>query len=169
MRPLSAATLLVLGLLATVFGAVLANFVIGRGAVLPVTGWVTGLLLLALGAVLLVCGPPLRRYTKESEQRRENPSSAPRRHSIDMLTAFRTIVFARACAYTGAIVGGIQLGQLVFLASSGTGTLVGALLPTGFGALCGIALAVLGVIVERWGTLPPEDGDGENGARSPAA
>jgi hypothetical protein len=167
MRPLSVTMLVVLGILSAVLGGVLASFVTGRGAVLPVTGWVSGLLLLGLGAVLLVAGLPLRRYMKESEARREHPTLAPRRHSLDMITAYRTIVLARACAYTGAIIGGVQLGQLVFLASSGIGTLAGALLPTGFAALCGIALAVLGAIVEHWGTLPPDDGEGE--ARSTTA
>ncbi|PWH06936.1 DUF3180 domain-containing protein [Brachybacterium endophyticum] len=168
MRPVSVPTLGLLGALATLFGVVLSRYIAGRGAVFPVTGWFTGLLLLVIAAVLLIVGIPLRRYMKESEERVHTPTIAPRRHHIDMITAYRIVVLARACAYTGTIVGGIQLGQFVFLAFSGIGSPVGALLPTGFAALCGAVLAVLGVIVERWGTLPPDDGDSE-GAAHPSA
>jgi hypothetical protein len=140
--------------------------VAGTGHAVPVTGWLSGLVLIALGAVLLVLGLPLYRYMKESEERREHPTSVPRKHTIDLPTAFRTILLARACALTGAVAAGLFLGQFLFLLGSGTGA-TSALFPTGFATLCAVALAVLGVIVERWGTLPPEDGD--SGAASPAS
>src|SRR5699024_6095836 len=76
---------------------------------------------LVLSAVLLTFGLPLRRYMLESEERRERPSLAPRRHQIDLPTAYRTVLLARACAYTGAVVGGIFTGQALFLILSGTG------------------------------------------------
>lgn len=160
MRSLSVPMLVVLWVLATVFGLVLFEFVAGRGVPVPITGWVSGLVLLALGAVLLMLGIPLRRYMKESEERQAHPTSAPRRHQIDLPTAYRTIVFARACAYTGVIAGGVYAGQALFLVTSGTGTSASALLPTLFAALSGAALAVLGAVVERWGKLPPSEGEG---------
>ena len=70
------------------------------------------------------------------------------------------MIVARACAYTGAIVGGLFSGQALFLLVTGTGDLWQAVLPSGAAALAGTALGVLGVVVERWGTLPPQDGDG---------
>ena len=48
----------------------------------------------------------------------------------------------------------------VILLVTGTGDLVTATLPTAAAALAGILLGVLGVIVERWGKLPPEEGEG---------
>ena len=74
-----------------------------RGHSLPMAGWLTTVVMLALGGVLLAYGIPLRtRYMAESEERRVHPSLAPRRHQIDLPTAFRTVLLARACAYTGA-------------------------------------------------------------------
>ena len=55
--------------------------------------------------------------------------------------------------------GGIFAGQALFLLITGTGDLLGAILPTAAAAASGIVLGVLGVIVERWGKLPP-GGDG---------
>ncbi|HEX7351203.1 DUF3180 domain-containing protein, partial [Brachybacterium sp.] len=108
----------------------------------------------------LMHGVPLRRYMLESAERKEHPSFAPRRHQIDLPTAYRTVLLARACAYTGAVVGGIFVGQALFLLLTGTGDPLSGILPTAAAALAGIVLGVLGVIVERWGQLPPEDGDG---------
>lgn len=165
MKPLSILTLLGLGLLAAAFGASFSSFLSSRGGAMPITGTATGLVLLALAAALLVMGLPLRRYMRESEQRAAQPTSAPRRHQLDLPTAYRTILFARACAYTGSVVGGIFAGQALHLAITGIGTLGGAVVPTAFAALCGIVLAVLGVLVERWGALPPSDGE-TGGGRS---
>lgn len=160
MRPMSAPPLLLLGSAAAGFGAVLADYYAARGEAVPVSGWVTGAVLLVLAAVLLGFGLPLRRYMHECAERAEHPTLAPRRYQLDMTQAFRTVIFARACACTGAILGGLFTGLTAFFVISGTGTLTGAVLPTGFAALAGVALAVCGVIVERWGTLPPEDGPG---------
>lgn len=159
MRPLSIPTLLLLALIATGFGTSLAAFLASRGGTVPITGPFTGLVMLVLAAVLLVLGLPLRRYMRESEQRRIQPTVAPRRHQLDLPTAFRTVVLARACAYTGTLVAGIFAGQALHLLASGTGSLWGAVAPTAFGAACAAILAVLGAVVERWGTLPPQDGE----------
>lgn len=160
MRALSIPLLALIALLGTGFGAQMMDTLAARGHSLPITGWLTALVLLALNGVLLFFGIPLRRYMLESEQRREHPTLAPRRHQLDLLTAFRTVLLARACAYTGAVVGGIFTGQTLFLMITGTGDPLAAILPTGAAALAGLALAVLGVVVERWGKLPPEDGEG---------
>lgn len=160
MKALSIPLLALILLVAAGLGAQMMDSLASRGHSLPITGWLTALVLLALNGVLLWFGIPLRRYMLESEQRREYPTLAPRRHQLDLPTAFRTVLLARACAYTGAVVGGIFAGQAVFLLISGTGDPVTAILPTAAAALTGITLAVLGVVVERWGKLPPEDGEG---------
>ncbi len=159
MRPLNIPVLVLILVIGAGFGAQMLEALASRGHSLPVAGWLTTAVLLALAAVLLAYGLPMRRYLLESERRRERPSFAPRRHEIDLPTAYRTVLLARACAYTGAVVGGIFSGQALFLILSGTGDPLGAILPTAAAAVSGIALGVLGVVVERWGTLPP-DGDG---------
>lgn len=151
--------LVLIAALAVGFGSVISDFIASQGHTIPITGWLTGLLMLALSGVLLALGLPVRRYMKESQERHEQQTFAPRKHQIDLPTAYRTIVFARACAYTGAIIGGAYGGVALFLETSGTGSFAGATLPTLFAAVTGIVLGVLGVIVERWGKLPPEEGE----------
>lgn len=160
MKPLNLPVLLLILVIGAGFGAQMLETLAARGHSLPIAGWLTTMVLLVLAAVLLTYGLSLRRYMNESEERRVHPSLAPRRHQIDLPTAFRTVLLARACAYTGAVVGGIFSGQTLFLILSGTGDPLGGILPTGAAALAGIVLGVLGVIVERWGQLPPDDGDG---------
>lgn len=167
MRPTSIGVLVLAGILSAGVGAVLSQLVASRGGTIPVAGWLTGLVLLALSGVLLALGLPLRRYLRESEERRHTPSMEPRRHQIDLPTAYRTILLGRAAAHTGAIVGGLFAGQTLYFLGTGGGDLSTAVLPTAFAKLGGIVLAVVGVLVERWGRLPPEDG--RDGAREPTA
>jgi hypothetical protein len=168
MKQTSVPVLVLIAVLAAVFGGVFCDFLAGQGMAVPVAGWLTGLVLLALSAVLLVLGIPVRRYMKESEERRDHPTTAPRRRDLDMPTAYRTVLFARACAWTGALVGGFFAGQEAFLVVTGTSSLAGAQAPTIFAAVSGILLGVLGVVVEHWGKLPPTDGKDADEARSPS-
>jgi len=159
-KPLNVPILLLILVVGAGFGAQMLEMLASRGHSLPIAGWLTTVVLLVLSGVLLMHGIPLRRYMLESAERKDHPSFAPRRHQIDLPTAYRTVLLARACAYTGAVVGGIFTGQALFLLLTGTGDPLSGILPTAAAALAGIALGVLGVIVERWGQLPPEDGDG---------
>ncbi|APX31519.1 hypothetical protein BH708_00860 [Brachybacterium sp. P6-10-X1] len=159
MKPLNVPLLALIVVVGAGFGAQMLETLAARGHSLPIAGWLTTVVLLVLVGVLLAYGLPLRRYMLESEERHLHPSLAPRRHQIDLPTAFRTVLLARACAYTGAVVGGIFTGQVLYLLLTGTGDLLRATLPTGSAAISGIVLGVLGVLVERWGRLPPEDGE----------
>ncbi|MGO1284011.1 MAG: DUF3180 domain-containing protein [Brachybacterium sp.] len=160
MKPLNVPVLLLILVVGAGFGAQMLETLSARGHSLPIAGWLTTVVLLVLAAVLLVHGLPLRRYMLESAERKEHPSFAPRRHQIDLPTAYRTVLLARACAYTGAVVGGIFTGQALFLLITGIGDPLLGILPTAVAAVAGIVLGALGVIVERWGQLPPEDGEG---------
>lgn len=160
MRPLNIPVLVLMLLVGAGLGAQMLETLASRGHSLPLAGWLTTVVLLVLCAVLLAFGLPLRRYMAESAERAERPSFAPRRHQIDLPTAYRTVLLARACAYTGTVVGGVFLGQALFLLLTGTGDPWSGVLPTAAAALSGIVLGVLGVIVEHWGQLPPDDGEG---------
>lgn len=162
MKPVGTLPLALIGALSIGFGATVSEFFASRGAAVPVAGWLSGLVLLVLAVVLLVLGLPLRRYLQECEERAAHPTTAPRRYSLDMPTAYRTIQLARAAEYTGTLCGGMFLGQTVYLIGSGSGDLLGAIVPTVFAGLSGVALTVVGLIVERWGTLPPQDGEDES-------
>jgi hypothetical protein len=158
-KPLNVPVLVLILVVGAGFGAQMLEALAARGHSLPIAGWLTTVVLLVLCGVLLGYGLPLRRYMLESAERTEHPSFAPRRHQIDLPTAYRTVLLARACAYTGAVVGGIFAGQAMFLLLTGTGDPLRAILPTAAAAVAGIVLGVLGVLVERWGQLPPEDGE----------
>lgn len=160
MKPLNVPVLVLISVIGAGFGAQMLETLSTRGHSLPIAGWLTTVVLLVMAAVLLINGIPLRRYMLESAERREHPSFAPRRHQIDLPTAYRTVLLARACAYTGAVVGGIFAGQALFLLITGIGDPLRGVLPTAAAAIAGIVLGVLGVIVEHWGQLPPEDGEG---------
>lgn len=169
MRPISLPVLAVAAVLSAGVGAALSQAFASRGAAVPVAGWLTGAVLLCLAGVLLALGLPLRRYLRESEERRRTASLEPRRHQLDMPTAYRTVLLARSAAYTGSIVGGLFIGQALYLLAVGGGDLATAVLPTAFAGLGGIVLGVVGIVVERWGRLPPDDrrdGVGEPSAGS---
>lgn len=157
MRPTSIPLLLVVLVLSGGVGIALSQAVAARGGAVPVASWLTGIILLALAGVLLALGLPLRRYLRESEERRLRPTLAPRRHQLDLPTAYRTVLLARSAAITGSVVGGLFGGQALYLIGPGGGDLLDAVVPTVVAAVGGAVLAVVGVVVERWGQLPPED------------
>ncbi|CAM4040629.1 DUF3180 domain-containing protein [Helcobacillus massiliensis] len=167
MRATPVTTAIWLLLIAAALGLGLGHLLGSAGQPLPLPGWMSGLTMLALAGVLLTFALRVRRYMVECEERRREHTAAPRRHELDMVTAFRTLLFARAAIITGSLVAGFFGGELVFLLINGTGTLTGALLPTGFAALSAAVLAIVGFIAERWGKLPPEEGDAETEGPSP--
>lgn len=159
MRPTSIPLLIVAWLVAAILAGGFVHLIASRGGQVPVAGYLTGPLLLAVAAIVLAWGIPLRRYMRESEERRLRPTLAPRRTQLDMTTAFRIVMLARAAVWTGALASGFFGGDTVYLVFHG-GSLLSAVIPTGFATLCAIVLAVVGIIVERWGTLPPQSGTG---------
>ena len=80
MKPLNIPVLVLILVIGAGFGAQMLEALAARGHSLPIAGWLTTAVLLALSAVLLAYGVPMRRYLLESAERREKPSYAPRRH-----------------------------------------------------------------------------------------
>ncbi len=161
MRPTSILILTAAAVLAGACGLLLGTLLTSYGQPLPLPGWLPGVMLLLLTAGLLYWGLMLRRYLEESEERAEKQITAPRRYDLDMTTAFRIVILARAASWTGSLVAGFFGGELLFLILNGSGTLIGAIAPTAFSTLTALALCVAGVVVERWGMLPPPGGDEE--------
>lgn len=81
-----------------------------------------------------------------------------REKPLDPILAARTLVLAQACAYTGAVVfgwhSGILVDQLSLVQLRGfTGAVWGSIAMLAGG----IAMVVVGLVVERFCKLPPED------------
>lgn len=161
MKPTRIGNLALLLLAGGAVGYALSSSFASRGHVVPVASWFTTVVLLILAGTLLWAGLPIRRYLAEEAERQQDLEAGrrSRRTQLDMITAYRTLVFARAASRGGSVLGGFYLGQGLFLLLREGTSLTQAVLPTVTAGLVAVALAVLGVVVERWGTLPPDDGD----------
>lgn len=127
-----------------------------RGAsVLPVP-LLSSVVVLLIAGVVLTLGWTVRQYQQG------------KRPGMDVLLAARTVVLATASAYTGALLSGwyaahvlLVLGDLEIASRRDLAVTAGAAL------VCTLALAVVGLVVERWCEVPPPtDGDGAASATS---
>lgn len=119
--------------------------------VLPLTGLVTMGVIVVL---TLVLGIRVLRWRNGNKKKMLNP-----------ILAAWTLVLAQAGAYTGAVLlgwhAGIFIDQLRLwnLRSNHSITWQALIMAGG-----GLAMIVVGLTVERFCRIPPEDGDGEDGA-----
>lgn len=122
----------------------------------------------ALALVMLAAGWPVRQWNRQLGRRRaartggREAAAALRR--IDPLRATRVLALARASAFAGAALAGAYAGIAVLTAPTAEfaprrARLVLALLA----AVGAAALSVVGVLVERWCRVPPEDQDDPRG------
>lgn len=152
MRALRLRRLALVGLLAGIVGW-LVNWAATRGGygtpALPLTSLATTALILGM---TLYFGRKVLRWRNGRRDR-----------ALDPLLATRTLVLAQACAYAGALSSGWHAGilvdQLMLLpVRASTGPAWGSVaLIAG-----GILLVVVGLVVENFCRLPPED-DGPGG------
>lgn len=129
--------------------------------VLPLTGLVT---MGAIVAVTLILGIRVLRWRNGKKKKMLNP-----------ILAAWTLVLAQACAYTGAMLlgwhAGIFMDQLrLWNVRSGQEITWQTLVMAGGG----LVMIVVGLVVERFCRIPPEDGDAEGtpgvpGKRKPTA
>ncbi|MGO4493717.1 DUF3180 domain-containing protein [Arthrobacter sp. 2YAF22_2] len=116
--------------------------------VLPLTGLITMGVIVVL---TLILGVRVLRWRNGNKKRMLNP-----------ILAAWTLVLAQACAYTGAMLlgwhAGIFLDQLrLWSVRSGQAITWQTLVMAGGG----LAMIVVGLLVERFCRIPPEDGDAE--------
>lgn len=126
-------------------------------ALLPVPA-LSSFVVLLIAAVVGALGWTVRQYTRG------------KRPGLDPLLAARTVVLAKASAYTGALLSGWYAGQVLLvardfeiearrdLAVSATAALV-----------CTVVLAAVGLVVERWCEVPPPEADEPGGPGASAA
>jgi polyferredoxin len=121
----------------------------GRPPPLP---WFTAVAIAVVAAVVAVLGWEVRRTVRGER-------STP----VDPLAAARVVVLAKAAVYGGAVFVGWYAGQALVLIPDVSVTRGERLLVAGITALAAAALAVAGLLAQRWCRLPPEDDGGVPG------
>ena len=170
MKPINPLRLLLIGLILTIAGwaaTALTNRYGMATPVLPATALAT---MGVIVAITLILGIRVLRW------RNSNRDSTKKKTVLNPILAARTLVLAQACAYAGTVLlgwhAGIFLDQLrVWSLRSDQGITWLALAQAGGG----LVMIVVGLVVERFCKVPPEDGetpgDGHRGrtARGEAA
>ncbi|WP_129339941.1 DUF3180 domain-containing protein [Cellulomonas endophytica] len=129
----------------------------GRGGLLPPVPWVVALVETVLAGVVGVQGWQVRQYVQGH------------RPTLSGLRAARTLVLARAAAWSGALLLGWYGGQaLRALAEPGRGDNADRAASAGGAAGAALLLVVAGLLAERWCRVPPPEDD-EGGGRGVGA
>jgi hypothetical protein len=159
MKPLNPLRLMLIGVILAVAGwsATVVTSRYGMGTpVLPATALAT---MGVIVAITLILGIRILRWRNSNK-----PNSNKKKTLLDPLLAARTLVLAQACAYEGTVLlgwhVGIFLDQLrIWSLRSNQGITWLALAMAGGG----LVMIVVGLLVERFCRIPPEDGE-TNGA-----
>ena len=146
-------TLVLTGVAVLVLAWLVMRWVEGNGRSVPDPGWIGAVAMLFLGGAVLVAGRQVRTF-------RDGGSGA----SMTPLRAARTLVLGQAAALTGAALTGWYAAIiLVLLPDSDIESQRSRIWPFAIHALIAIALAVAGMLVQRWCRIRPrDDGDDED-------
>jgi len=159
MKPINPLRLLLIGFILAVAGwsaTVVTSRYSMATPVLPATALAT---MGVIVAITLILGIRVLRW-RNSLNTSGAKAAARKRPMLDPLLAARTLVLAQACAYAGTVLlgwhVGIFLDQLrIWSLRSDQGITWLALAMAGGG----LAMIVVGLLVERFCRIPPEDGD----------
>jgi hypothetical protein len=159
MKPINPLRLLLIGFILAVAGwsaTVVTSRYSMATPVLPATALAT---MGVIVAITLILGIRVLRW-RNSLNTSGAKAAARKRPMLDPLLAARTLVLAQACAYAGTVLlgwhVGIFLDQLrIWSLRSDQGITWLALAMAGGG----LAMIVVGLLVERFCKIPPEDGD----------
>lgn len=113
---------------------------------------VLGLVLLAIGAIVISLAVPVYRVARGRT-----------REPIDAYYATRVVLLAKASALSGAVLGGFVGGVLIYIATRGVQVPALHLVPTVVGLVGGIVLVAAGLVAEFMCTVPPDDDDRHDG------
>ncbi|MET1089747.1 MAG: DUF3180 domain-containing protein [Arthrobacter sp.] len=164
MKPINPLRLMLIGVILAVAGwsaTVVASRYGMATPVLPATALAT---MGVIVAITLILGIRIVRWRNGNKPNSSKDNSAKKRPELDPLLAARTLVLAQACAYAGTVLlgwhVGIFLDQLrIWSLRSNQGITWLALAMAGGG----LVMIVVGLLVERFCRIPPEDGEA-NGA-----
>ena len=121
------------------------------GSLVPRPSLLAGVLLVVMGGLVLWLARPVRRYL-----------AGRATTSLDPLRAARTVVLAQAAALTGAAAAGWYAGQLAVVATDlSLEANRSRILPLLALVLAALALAVAGLVAQRWCRIDPHDEDDE--------
>lgn len=147
--------LVLLAAAVAVVSATLLHTLEGRGVILVAPPVLAALVMLGIAGVIARLGWNVRQFVRG------------KRPGLDPLLAARTVVLATAAAYTGAILTGWYSGHvLVVLSRLGHPPLRDFAVEAGVCALSAVALAVIGLVAERWCEVPPPEDDERGGGVS---
>jgi len=150
------ATLIGLAVVALVVGFVLDAALVATGRPSIVPPVVLGLVLLAIGGIVVTMAMPVHRVARGSRTER-----------VDPYYATRVLLLAKASSLAGALFGGGAGGVLLFMTTRGVGVAVGSVVPAVVAVVGGLGLLVGGIVAEHMCTVPPgDDDDGGPGAQA---
>lgn len=119
----------------------------GRGTAVPEPGWLALVVMLALGVLVIVAGWQVKQVRDGKAERHVSP-----------LRAARTLVLGQAAALTGAALVGWYLANVLhLLPDSDVESQRGRIGPFVVHVVVALALAVAGMVVQRWCRLHPRD------------
>lgn len=140
-------TLALTGLVVLVLAWLVMRWVEGTTGNIPDPGWVGAAAMLFLGGGVLVAGWQVRKF------RDGTPSP-----SMTALRAARTLVLGQAAALTGAALSGWYAAiVLVLLPDADVESQRSRLWPFALHVVVALALAVAGMVVQRWCRVRPRD------------
>lgn len=149
MQRTSSSTLVIWAVVGAVLAPVVDIVLERQGFSLPGMPWFAIIGMLILAVLLLVLGWPIKRW-----------NDGDRTKEIDPLQAARVAIMAKASALTGAGLAGWYLGNAGYYLLSAPGIrndLAGGML---FAGICAAALMIIGIIVEGFCEIPPQDPPG---------
>ena len=144
-------TLVLTGVAVLVLAWLVMRWVEGNSRSVPDPGWIGAAAMLFLGGGILVAGWQVRKF-------RDGVSGA----TMTPLRAARTLVLGQAAALTGAALTGWYTAIiLVLLPDADIESQRSRMWPFALHALVAIALAIAGLVVQRWCRIRPRDEGGE--------
>ena len=149
MQRTSSSTLVVWAVIGTVLAVVVDVVLESQGFSLPGLPWFAVIGMLVLAAILLVLGWPIKKWN-EGDRTKE----------IDPIQAARVAVMAKASALTGAGLAGWYLGNAGYYFLSAPGIRNDLAAGMLIAMIAAAALMIVGLIVEGFCEIPPQDPPG---------
>src|SRR5690625_1429153 len=149
MQRTSSPPLLVWAVIGTVLAVVVDVVLESQGVSLPGLPWFAVIGMLVLAAILLVLGWPIKKW-----------NDGDRTKEIDPIQAARVAVMAKASALTGAGLAGWYLGNAGYYFLSAPGIRNDLAAGMLIAMIAAAALMIVGLIVEGFCEIPPQDPPG---------
>ena len=148
-REIRVQTLALVAAVTGVAGFVVFTLITRDGTLVPRASLLAGVLLVLMGGLVLSLARPVRRYL-----------AGRATTTLDPLRAARTVVLAQAAALTGSAAAGWYAGQLaVVLSDLSLVANRSRILPLVALVVAALALAVAGMVAQRWCRVDPRDED----------